>query len=202
MTHRRVLGPGTHIFIALTACIAMLSACTGTIERDEQTPRAVRLSDDLIAFAADLNGSWDFYEGDADVFVIDPDGGPAHNLTQHPANDFSPEWSPDGGRVAFRTDRDGNHEIYVINADGSEPVNLTRTPDDEERSPAWSPDGTQIAFSSDRDHDRDIYLMNDDGSNVLRLALPGLQEYPTWSPDGPRSHSLPTAPAVPTRRCS
>jgi Tol biopolymer transport system component len=33
--------------------------------------------------------------------VIGLDGGPAHNLTRHPANDFSPEWSPDGNRIAF-----------------------------------------------------------------------------------------------------
>ncbi|HET6770367.1 MAG TPA: hypothetical protein VFH75_01840, partial [Actinomycetota bacterium] len=184
MTHRRVSGPGVRSFIALTACLVVLSACTGSSERDGVRPAPVRLAGELIAFAADLNGSWDFYEGDADIFVIHPDGGPAHNLTRHPANDFSPEWSPDGSRIAFRTNRDGNHEIYVMDADGSDPINVTRTPDDEERSPAWSPDGTQIAFSSDRHHDRDIYLMNADGSNVLRLALPGMQEYPTWSPDG------------------
>jgi Tol biopolymer transport system component/dienelactone hydrolase len=184
MTHRRVWRPRANVFIALTACLAMLSACTGSIDRRGRTPGAIRLTGELIAFSADVNGNWDFYKGDADIFVIDPDGGPAHNLTRHPANDFSPEWSPDGSRIVFRTNRDGNHEIYVMNADGSDPTNVTRTPEDEERSAAWSPDGDHIAFSSDRDHDRDIYVMDADGSNVQRLALPGLQEYPTWSPDG------------------
>jgi dipeptidyl aminopeptidase/acylaminoacyl peptidase len=169
---------------ALAACVALLCSCTGTPEPERQPLKLSELSGDLIAFSADLDGNWDFYDGDADIFLIDPDGGPAHNLTRHPANDFSPEWSPDGKQIAFRTDRDGNHEIYVIAANGSNPTNLSRTPAAEERSPAWSPDGNQIAFSSDRDGDRDIYLMSTDGSDVVRLALPGLQEYPTWSPDG------------------
>jgi Tol biopolymer transport system component len=116
---------------------------------------------------------------------MDPDGGSVRNLTRDPANDFSPEWSPDGSRIAFRTDRGGNHEIYVMASDGSDPVNLTRS-DAEERSPAWSPDGTRIAFSSDRDGERDIYVMDPDGTDVVRLPVPGDDEYPTWSPDGKR----------------
>lgn len=177
-------GRRRQVLLALVACLGPLTACTEATKPVGRGPEAVQLSGDLIAFSADLNGAWDFYEGDADVFVIDPQTKRVRNLTRHPANDFSPEWSPDGGRIAFRTDRDGNHEIYVMDADGSDPVNVTRTPDDEERSPAWSPDGTQIAFSSDLWGDRDILVIEADGSSLRRLALPGLQEYPTWSPDG------------------
>jgi uncharacterized protein len=183
MSYPRVSGRREHAFVAL-ACLALLPTCTS--ESEPAAPRAgdSGLSGDLIAFSADLDGGWDFYAGDADIFVIDPLGGNVRNLTRNAGNDFSPEWSPDGSRIAFRTDRDGNHEIYVMEADGSDAVNLTRTPDAEERSPAWSPDGTQIAFSSNRQGDRDIYVMAADGSDVARLAVPGLQEYPTWSPDG------------------
>jgi Tol biopolymer transport system component/cephalosporin-C deacetylase-like acetyl esterase len=183
---RRLAGPRAEgqVIAALVAGLFLLPACTATDEANAPVRKPDELPRELIAFSADVNGGWDFYEGDADVFVINPEGGTAQNLTRHPANDFSPEWSPDGERIAFRTDRDGNHEIYAMNANGSDPVNLTRTPDAEERSPAWSPDGAQIAFSSNRDGDRDIYLMAADGSDVARLALPGLQEYPTWSPDG------------------
>ena len=50
------------------------------------------------------------------------------NLTNHPAEDSNPSWSPDGTRIAFDSDRDGNLEIYVMEADGANPINLTNNP--------------------------------------------------------------------------
>ena len=47
------------------------------------------------------------------------------NLTQHLKSDRSPDWSPDGSRIAFSSDRDGDYEIYVMDADGTNPVQLT-----------------------------------------------------------------------------
>ena len=95
-----------------------------------------------------------------------------------------PAWSPDGTKIAFVSDRDGDTEIYVMNADGSHPTNLTNT-SAEDRTPAWSPDGTKIAFVSSRDGSAGIYVMNADGSNPTRLVgninddfWPTL----TWSP--------------------
>ena len=52
-------------------------------------------------------------------------------------DDSLPTWSPDGTKIAFQTDRDGNSEIYVMNADGSELQNLTKSADNE-FDPAWS----------------------------------------------------------------
>ena len=70
-------------------------------------------------------------------------------LTTSPAADLSPTWAPDGRRLAFRSDRDGNDEIYVMDADGSGQHNLTRNPASD-YSPAGSPDGRQIAFATSR----------------------------------------------------
>ncbi len=47
------------------------------------------------------------------------------------SNEWAPEWSPDGTRIAFITDRDGNDEVYVMGADGSNPTRLTNTPEHE-----------------------------------------------------------------------
>jgi Tol biopolymer transport system component len=50
---------------------------------------------------------------------MNADGSGQINLTNNPAADDVPSWSPDGRRIAFASDRDGNREIYVMNADGS-----------------------------------------------------------------------------------
>ena len=98
--------------------------------------------------------------------------------------DGSPAWSPDGSRLAFYSERDGNAEIYVMNADGSGVTRLTGTSADE-GYPAWSPDGRTISFDSDRDGNFDVFAMNADGSNVRPLTRDKARDVSaTWSPDG------------------
>ena len=99
-----------------------------------------------------------------------------------------PAWSPDGRRIAFVSNRDGNPEIYVMNADGSAPTRLTNSPNiwvSEDIEPVWSPDGQRIVFVSDRDEPYDLYVMNADGSGQTRLTRDNARELgPAWSPDG------------------
>ena len=58
--------------------------------------------------------------------------------TQGDWKDGSPAWSPDGKRIAFYSERDGNADIYVMNADGSGVTQLTRSTA-QDGIPAWSP---------------------------------------------------------------
>ena len=99
-----------------------------------------------------------------------------------------PAWSPDGNRIAFASERDGNWEVYVMNADGTNIINLTKHPAKDGR-PDWSPDGNRIAFSSDRDRKDDddknveIYVMNADGTNPINLTNhPAIDSSPAWEP--------------------
>ncbi len=104
--------------------------------------------------------------------------------TQRDWKDGSPAWSPDGTRIAFYSERDGNAEIYVMHADGSDVTRLTGT-SAHEGYPAWSPDGRTISFESDRDGNFDVFAMNADGSHVRPLARHTARDVSaTWSPDG------------------
>ena len=93
-----------------------------------------------------------------------------------------PMWSPDGTKIAFHSDRDGNMEIYVINADGSGFTRLTNN-EAEDNYPTWSPDGEEIVFHSDRDGNNEIYVINADGTNLGNLTNnPANDTTPSWIP--------------------
>ncbi len=90
-------------------------------------------------------------------------------------------------RIAFSSNRDGNHEIYVMNEDGSGQTNLTNSPEDD-YSPTWSPDGQRIMFHSESGRSDALYVMNADGSGKTRLTNDDSSDdcWPMWSRDGLR----------------
>jgi Tol biopolymer transport system component len=73
-----------------------------------------------------------------DVWSINADGTDLTRLTRSPGPDFDATWSPDGARIAFRSERNGDPEICLMNADGSAQRRLA-----DGLSPAWSPDGSR-----------------------------------------------------------
>ena len=99
--------------------------------------------------------------------------------------DENPSISPDGQKIAFMSDRDGDIEIYVMNVDGSHPQRLTRSPG-RDAHPEWSPDGKKIYFQSPRESEMpQIFVMSADGTGQKRLTHnAGFTGVPLVSPDG------------------
>jgi len=131
----------------------------------------------------DLFGSTHDFQ-DSEIYIMNADGSNRINISNDPSQDVEPCWSPNGSKIAFATDRDGNYEIYVMNADGTELIPLTENSSDDHR-PMWSPDGSKIVFSSNRDGNYEIYVMNADGKQMINLTKNGFTDSePAWSPDG------------------
>lgn len=159
----------------------------------EPTPGPVK--NGLIAYAS-------IQSGNSDIWTANPDGSRADNITAESlADETYPAWSPDGTRIAFISDRDGQHEIYAMNSQGGDGRRLTHD-SGIHLDPAWSPDGTKIAYVGGGE--MDLFVMNADGSGLKQLTSgPDQDRHPTWAPDGSEiafarlnSEPLPT-PATP-----
>ena len=151
----------------------------------------------------------DYYSyGNYEIFSIEPNATGLVRLTDNPALDMEPAWSPNGRHIAFTSSRDAadpscqsqgfncDLDVYVMNADGSEVRRLTDQPG-RDSEPAWSPDGKRIVFTSLRDSDRlipgsdvfnsELYVMKANGRKQTRITtFPFVDKQPVWSPDGAR----------------
>jgi TolB protein len=88
--------------------------------------------------------------------------------------------SPDGRRICFSSNRDGNPELYIMNLDGTNVFRLTNHPA-ADITPTWNPQGTQIAFTSDRRGPPQLYTIGADGTNLTALTSESYADRPTWS---------------------
>jgi Tol biopolymer transport system component len=121
-----------------------------------------------------------------------PDQGPARILTPPAAviastlNEWSPQFSPDGKRMVFASDRTGNWEIWVASSDGTKQVQLTTFRQSAFTGCArWSPDGQRIVFESITGGHGDIYVIGADGGPAERLTADRFDgSRPSWSQDG------------------
>jgi serine/threonine protein kinase/sugar lactone lactonase YvrE len=95
-----------------------------------------------------------------------------------------PQFSPDGSRIAFFSDRSGTREIWVCDPDGSNADQLTQFGGLLTSMPSWSPDGEHILFGSESDGQVDIYRINANGGDAKRLTEhPAGDYWPWWSRD-------------------
>jgi Tol biopolymer transport system component len=137
------------------------------------------------AFSRD--GKWIAYSSvpDGTLWRSRVDGSGPLQLTFAPAFTESPNWSPDGTRIAYTDHPPGKPgKIFLIPAEGGSPEKLL--PEDvEEDDPTWSADGTRLAFARDmHGGNPDIQIV--DLKTRRASMLPGSRGLfsPRWSPDG------------------
>lgn len=110
---------------------------------------------------------------------------PPVKLIASTRDDLSAQYSPDGKKIAFTSDRSGSYEIWVCESDGSNPVPLTSFGGPATDSPSWSPDGRRIAFHSRPEGRAEIYVINAEGGKAQRLTNEQADHLiPSWSHDG------------------
>ncbi len=142
--------------------------------------------DRLLAFTSSQNGN-------SDIYTMHADGSGLTNITNHPAHDIYPFWSPDGKQIAFMSDRDGygSPHIYLMNTDGSNVIQLTQGEGkyllDVNGYTPWSPDGRKLLYSyqpSEETH-WNLYVLDiSNKSSTMLTREPGNYILPSWSPAG------------------
>jgi Tol biopolymer transport system component len=185
---RRALRLAASFASVVLLCVIALPAFIfkTTAQTADQKPNAHTEALDAnnkIAFASDRDGNFEIY-------VMNPDGGAQTRLTNNPADDLNPTWSPDGTQLAFVSTRSGTRQIWLMNSDGSNQRQLTFDGTDN-LNPVWSPDGTKILFVSSVNGNDEIYVANV-GAGIAVFPPPVTNltnnQYddinPTWRPDG------------------
>jgi Tol biopolymer transport system component len=100
-------------------------------------------------------------------------------------DDRNAQYSPDGRRIAFSSERTGNREIWVCDGDGTNARQLTTFGGPATAAPYWSPDGRKICFICRPEGNADVYVINSEGGSPVRLTTdPGGDAWPSWSRDG------------------
>jgi Tol biopolymer transport system component len=141
-----------------------------------------------VAFASNEAGTFDLY-------LVRLDGSGRRRLTDGPADETSPTWSPDGRRLAFWSKAAGTTDLAVLDL-RTGAVTLRQVSDRPDNphhlfAPSWSPRGDWIAFESNRGETpaveayTDLYLVRPDGTGLRRLTSDRvIDAAPSWHPDG------------------
>lgn len=138
-----------------------------------------------IAFALRENGQ-------TDLWALNVTTRTPLRITNDLADERDPALSPDGTRLAFASNRDGNWDLYIYDlrqfGDPSQPQRVTFGLAFE-GGPSWSPDGSFLTYETYQNGNLDIYVLpvTDTSLNLEPITVESTGEFsPAWSPQGRR----------------
>ena len=121
-----------------------------------------------------------------DIWLVPKTGGTANKLSNSKGEELFARFSPDGSKIAYNADYDGNNDIYVVPTTGGVPTRVTFH-NSMDRMVDWHPDGDKILFSSSRESGRQrfsqFYTISDQGGVATKLPMP-YGDFASFSPDG------------------
>ena len=158
-------------YLSVLSVLSVIMLCTSVCAVFAKAPDTPK-----IVFAS-------FREENRDIYLMNPDGTQQVKITNHPARDTSPVWSPTGEQILFSSDRNKEQlhwDLYLMDANGTNTRAVFAKLADRAQ-PAWSPDGKQIAYRRREPSGTFIYIGTIDGKQEEKVAIGSC---PTWSPDG------------------
>ncbi len=118
----------------------------------------------------------------ADIYIKRVGAAAVTQVTNDPANDVMPAFSPDGSKIAFASDRAGNWDIYVMDAAGGKPIQITSDPT-HDIHPSFSPDGTQLVYCTYGAPSGQWEMVVVDLNSPASKKYIGHGLFPSWSPN-------------------
>lgn len=130
------------------------------------------------------NGERVALEARGELFTVPAEEGVTYNATRTPgAREKFVQWSPDGKRLLFLSDRSGEEQFYVMNADLSgEPIQVTSENLRMKGAATWSPDSKKFLYV---DSDNALWIVDAEQKSEYRVGFDPVGAFgrPVWSPD-------------------